>query len=86
MARPERHDAEPGLARARPAADGRWLDGEVGRLRAEFARRLASEAAWTPVVLPGDGRAERTVRFASVAGGYLALGAAYAGMILLILR
>ena len=51
----------------------------------EIARSHANLASWVALP-PTPAPSERTVRFLSVAGGYLALAAGYAGATLLILR
>jgi hypothetical protein len=53
----------------------------VGQIQADLVRRLACETTITPVT-PG----ERLVRRVSVAGGWLALLAGYAGAAFLLLR
>lgn len=57
--------------------------GQVARLHADLAARLASSIAGAAVAPDPK---ERLVRLVSVAGGYLALAAAYAGFVLLLLH
>ncbi len=86
MARPERHDAKPHFVQPTPTADGHSPGGQVGWMQADLARRLASGGAARASASVGGGPDERMVRFVSAAGGYSALAAAYAGVVLLILR
>ena len=88
MARPERRETEPEATMPPPIAGGYQPGGHVGRIQADIADRLAAqEVARQLPGTPLDTRpGERAVRFLSVAGGYLALGAAYAGVVLLVMR
>ena len=57
---------------------GHHPGGNIGSMQADIAHRLAG--------MPPGASSERIVRFLSVAGGYAALAAGYAGSALLILR
>lgn len=57
---------------------GDYPGGNIGSIQANIAHRLAE--------VPTAASGERIVRFLSVAGGYAALAAGYAGAALLILR
>lgn len=95
MARPQRKDMTPAPVPARsPETDGAsgpwastagdrgyWPGGPVAQMQAELAQRLAQGLPVAPV-----SPEERVVRFLSVAGGFAALLAAYAGVVMLILR
>lgn len=88
MTRPERNDVEPGLAPhpySYPPA-GYRPGGQVGRMQADLSARLASPGIARAAAPANEWTGERAIRFVSVAGGYLALGAAYAGTVLLTLR
>ena len=62
-----------------PAREGSYYPGgNVGLMQAEIAYQLARAQT--------AASSERIVRFLSVAGGYAALAAGYAGAVLLILR
>lgn len=79
------HQSPPLADASRPGTDayGFQPGGQVGQMHADLAARLARGFADTaPTPAPG----ERFVRLASVAGGYAALAAAYAGIAFLFLR
>ena len=88
MAHPQRGDAVPAYTPPQPAPGGYRPGGQVGRMQAELADRLApSGLAWEPAgASESEAPGERMVRFLSVAGGYLALLLAYAGVALPFLR
>ena len=65
------------------AADDNTRGGPVGHMQADLARRLGQGVVGVPV---NGSFEERAVRFMSVAGGYGALAAGYAGVVFLILR
>ena len=95
MALPLRNDlpAVTGSAAATSLTAVPWVEadvshgfepgGQVGQMQADLAARLAGSVAGVAVALAPE---ERFVRFASVAGGYLALAAAYVGVVFLFLR
>ena len=88
MARPERRDTEREPVPFPPGGDYR-PGGEVGRMQADLVHRLSSREgeARRPAMVPEDRwPGERAVRFVSGAGGYLALGAAFGGVVLLVMR
>jgi len=86
MAHAERSEVGRAGLPSPPAVEDHGYDpgGPVAYLQADLARRFLTHDEVHPPTLPGA--SERIVRFVSLAGGYLALFAAYAAAAVLILR